>query len=100
MVMYRCEPPHSQAHVIASARLGRSLTSACVRATSSTKPATTALAMRPPRSPHEGQGDVRRDQNGGVYYAAEAGVRRPLTKKILKRQQKGALRDSNPRLTH
>ena len=88
MVMCRCEPPHSQAHVIASARLGRSLTIACVQ-TRSANPATTALAMRPPSSPHEGQGGVRRDQNGGVYYAAEAGVRRPLTKKILKRQQKG-----------
>ena len=49
MVMYRCEPPHSRAHVIASARLGRSFDKR-VRALS-TKPATTALAMRPPRSP-------------------------------------------------
>ena len=49
MVMYRCEPPHSRAHVIASARLGRSFDRR-VRALS-TKPATTALAMRPPRSP-------------------------------------------------
>ena len=49
MVMCRCEPPHSRAHVIASARLGRSFDKR-VRALS-TKPATTALAMRPPRSP-------------------------------------------------
>ena len=88
IVMYRCEPPHSRAHVIASARLGRSFDKR-VRALS-TKPATTALAMRPPRSwpPHEAQGGVGRVQNGGFCYAAEAGVRQPHTKNL----EKGATR--------
>jgi hypothetical protein len=38
------------------------------------KPATTALSLRPPRSPHDAQGGSEGDQNGGFCCATEARV--------------------------
>ena len=72
MVRCHCEAAHSRAHAIASARLGRSFGKRVRAPSTNFKPATTALAVRPPRSPPGHREVPEGGCTGGLHSAAEA----------------------------
>ena len=87
MVMYRCEPPHSRAHVIASARLGRSFDNLKrVRALAQNQPPPRSLCVHR-AAPPRGTGRGRKGPEWWLLLRCRSWGASATHKKILKKEQ-------------